>query len=240
MKKDNYLLCAKHLLGTGISKGIVSGRLCFFNRCSRVKPTYRITDINAELEKWINAVSIACEQLCELADKARKVAGEGIAELFEAHVGMLGDIDFGDRVSELIISRKIPAQIAIEITADEFYNTFAALDDEYLSARCVDVLDISERVLNIISGKLVDYSKYGHGTIVVSDYLLPSEAAELMFAGVSGFILTNCDRFSHATILAQTLGIPVITDVDIKSSCRFIDSYVTINGGTGEIEYAPS
>ena len=89
--------------GIGISDGVASGKLCLFNRNIIHDTVNYITDTNAEIEKWINAVSRACEQLCELSELSRSMAGEGIASLFEAHVVMLGDIDFGDRVSELII-----------------------------------------------------------------------------------------------------------------------------------------
>ncbi len=235
MTKNNNLSDTKYLKGVGISEGIVSGRLCFFNRCNRDKPIYHITDTNAEIDKWVNAVSIACEQLCKLSDKTKSLAGEEIAELFLAHVGMLEDIDFGDRVSELIISDKIPAQIAIEITAKEYYDTFATIDDEYLSARCIDVLDISERVLNIISGKRVDYSRYSKEYIVAADYILPSEAAELMFADIAGFVLNNCDKYGHAAIMARTLGVPMITEIELTNCCVLINGDVTINGSTGEI-----
>ena len=224
--------------GTGVSDGIATGRLCYFTRYTFDNMPAKSDMPEKEIDKWINAVTIACEQLVTLSRITKRYAGSGMAALFEAHLGMLADVEFGDRVSELIHADGFSAEAAIHKTAQEFYEMFASIDDEYMSARCMDVIDIAIRVLGIMVGYEVDYSTFAPDSVITSNFLTPSEAANMMFSGASGFMLSYVDVYSHTAILARTLGVPLVSGIDADRSISFVGNEVTINGSTGEVSFA--
>lgn len=223
--------------GTGISDGIATGRLCYFTRYTFDNMPARSDFPEREIDKWINAVTVSCEQLVVLSRITKRYAGSGMAALFEAHLGMLADVEFGDRVSELIHSEGYSAEAAIHRTAQEFYDMFAAIDDEYMSARCMDVIDIAIRVLGNMVGYEVDYSSFARDCIISSSFLTPSEAANMMFYGAAGFVLSYANEYSHTAILARTLGVPLVSGVDADRSISFVGAEATINGSTGEVRF---
>jgi len=225
------------LKGIGISGGVATGRLCYFTRYTFDNMPETSDDPNREIDKWINAVTTACEQLGRLSDVTKRRAGAGMAALFEAHLVMLSDVEFGDRVSEFIHSYGMSAETAIHKTAQEFYNMFAAMDDEYMSARCMDVIDIAIRVLSIMVGCEERFDDISPESIMLSSFLTPSEAANMMFSGVSGFVLSNADKNSHTAILARTLGVPLISGIDADRSFAYVGAEATINGSTGEVKF---
>lgn len=233
--RDRHI--ATRLKGTGVSGGVATGRLCYFARYTFDNMPALSEHPDREIEKWINAVTIASEQLEHLSRVTKYYAGAGMAALFEAHLGMLSDVEFGDRVSELIFSDGMSAEAAIHKTAQEFYDMFAAMDDEYMSARCMDVIDIAIRVLGIMIGYEVDYSQFAPGSVMISDFLTPSEAANMMFSNAAGFMLSYVNKYSHTAILARTLGVPLISGIDADRSISFVGSQVTINGSTGEVSF---
>ncbi len=73
--------------------------------------------------------------------------------LFETHRMMLDDLDYTDRISELITSEKYSAEAAVRTAGKEFSEMFATMDDDYMKARSVDVTDISNRVISVLSGR---------------------------------------------------------------------------------------
>ena len=225
------------LKGIGISHGVATGRLCYFQRYTFDNMPEISATPEIEMEKWINAASTACEQISRLSDITRKKAGAGMSALFESHLIMLGDIDFCDRVSELIISCGMSAVAAVHKTAQEFYDMFAAMDDEYISARCMDVIDIAIMLLSIMVGCEENYNCVPPDSIVISGFLTPSEAANMMFSNVSGFVISNVDKNSHTAILARTLGVPLISGIDADKSYAYEGARTTINGSTGELHF---
>ena len=55
---------------------------------------------------------------------------------------MLDDEDYTDSVHNIITSQQVNAEYAVGVTADNFANMFAAMDDEYMKSRAADVRDI--------------------------------------------------------------------------------------------------
>ena len=88
-----------------------------------------------ELARFEKAKEEAVKQLQKLYDKACKEVGEANAAIFEIHQMMLDDEDYTDSVHNIIASQQVNAEYAVGVTADNFANMFAAMDDEYMKAR---------------------------------------------------------------------------------------------------------
>lgn len=81
----------------------------------------KITDAEAEKNRYYEAVETAFKQLGELHDKALREVGEANAAIFEIHQMMLEDDDYKESVEHIIESQMVNAEYAIAQTGDNFH-----------------------------------------------------------------------------------------------------------------------
>ena len=227
------------LQGTGVSPGIASGKLFYYKRDISDIPSYTVSDTENELNRWQKAVKKAYDELDGLAQTAHEEAGYEAAMLFETHQLMLEDLDFADRITDLILNRKRNAEAAITIAADEFSQMFAAMDDEYMKARSVDVVDISKRLVSILTNSGPQSVSTTEPVIIAADDLTPSETVQLDKNMILGFILSGGNANSHTAILARTLGIPAIINTDGELKPEYEGRKVIMDGSVGYIVIDP-
>ena len=227
------------LQGTGVSPGIASGKLFYYKRDISDIPSYTVSDTENELNRWQKAVKKAYDELDGLAQTAHEEAGYEAAMLFETHQLMLEDLDFADRITDLILNRKRNAEAAITIAADEFSQMFAAMDDEYMKARSVDVVDISKRLVSILTNSGPQSVSTTEPVIIAADDLTPSATVQLDKNMILGFILSGGNANSHTAILARTLGIPAIINTDGELKPEYEGRKVIMDGSVGYIVIDP-
>ena len=227
------------LQGTGVSPGIASGKLFYYKRDISDIPSYTVSNTEDELNRWQNAVKRAYNELDVLAQTAHEEAGYEAAMLFETHQLMLEDLDFADRITDLILNKKRNAEAAITIAADEFSQMFAAMDDEYMKARSVDVVDISKRLVSILTNSKPQSVSSTEPVILAADDLTPSETVQLDKNMILGFILSGGNANSHTAILARTLGIPAIINTDGELKPEYEGRKVIMDGSVGYIVIDP-
>lgn len=227
------------LQGTGVSPGIASGKLFYYKRDNSEIPAYTVTDTDSELHRWQNAAKKAYDELGMLAQTAHEEAGYEAAMLFETHQLMLEDLDYTDRITDLILNEKKNAESAITTAADEFAQMFAAMDDEYMKARSVDVVDISKRLISILTNSKPQSVAATEPVIIAADDLTPSETVQLDKSMILGFILSGGNANSHTAILARTLGIPAIINADGELKSEYEGRKVIMDGSVGYIVIDP-
>jgi len=224
------------LFGKGVSKGLAIGELKVLTKNPPISPSSSSGE-SPELEggRLVAAQETAMQQLDELVERARNEVGGEAAILFETHQLMLEDDDFNDALKEAI-EENLSAEAALMQTAEQFESMFLSMDSEYMKARAADVRDISDRMLNILSGNQSCLDLSGDKKYILAAVdLAPSETIQLDKSKVLGFIMSAGTANSHTAILARTLGIPAIMNVgealfDIKEG-----STVYIDGEKGEI-----
>ena len=227
------------LQGTGVSPGIASGKLYYYKRNTSNVTEYTITDTDSELERFKTAVKQAYDELGILAQTAHEEAGDEAAMLFETDQLMLEDLDYTDRINDLIINEQKNAESAIKIAADEFARMFASMDDEYMRARSVDVTDISQRLISILTDSKPQGVLSNEPVIIAADDLTPSETVQLDKSMILGFILSGGNSNSHTAILARTLGIPAIINTDGELKPEYENRKVIMDGSVGYIVIDP-
>ncbi len=202
--------------GKSIFKKIAIGKILFYQKGEQTIKRTHIEDIDAELKRYEKARAAAIEQLDALHEKALKEVGEANAAVFEVHAMMLEDDDYVDSIVNIIESQQVNAEFAVATTGDNFSKMFANMDDDYFKARAADVKDISERLINILSGKEGDQVIGDQPVIVVADDLAPSETVQMDKKKLLGFVTKYGSANSHTAILARTMNIPALIGVDIQ------------------------
>lgn len=221
--------------GKGVSDGIAIGRLLFFHRQGAAVTRYAVADTDAEWQRFLTAQAKAVEELGKLAEKARMEAGDEAALLFETHQMMAEDLDYVDAIQEMI-QGGLNAEAAVNDTGDQFSAMFADMDDDYMKARSVDVLDISRRITGILQGVSQNLlESISEPVILFADDLTPSETVQLDKEKLLGFITAAGSASGHTAILARTMGIPAVISVGDALKPEHEGLEVMIDGTTGEV-----
>lgn len=222
--------------GKSIFGGIAIGPIMFFTKEQNQVKRSKIEDTAAEIARYEAAIVTAQEQLGELYEKALKEVGESGAQIFEVHQMMLEDDDYNDSVRNIIETQTVNAEYAVATTGDNFASMFAGMEDEYFQARAVDMKDISERVINVLMG-VGEASAWEEPSIIVAEDLAPSETVQFDKSKLLGFVTRLGSSNSHTAILARTMNIPALIQIDIKE--KWNGKMGIIDGFTGEFYIDP-
>ena len=225
------------VIGKSILKGIAIGKILFYQKGQQQVKRIKVEDTEAEKKRYEEAREIAVRQLNELQEKATKEVGEMNAAVFEVHAIMLEDGDYVDSILNIIETQQVNAEFAVATTGDNFSKMFAEMDDDYFKGRAVDVKDISERLIDVLSGKENGGNIGNEPAIIVADDLAPSETVQMDKEKLLGFVTRHGSSNSHTAILARTMNIPALIGVDIRE--EWDGKLAIIDGYSGTLYVEP-
>ena len=202
-------------IGKAAFQGIAIGKIAEMVKSDGVVRRDHIEDVAAEIDRLHAAKEQAIGELQALYQKALKDVGEAHAEIFEVHQMMLDDDDYNESIEEMIKEQKVNAEYAVATTGDNFADMFANMEDEYMRGRAADVKDISSRLVADLQGAGGNANVFTEPVILVADDLAPSETVQLDKEMVLAFVTRAGSTNSHTAILARTMNIPALVQVDI-------------------------
>ena len=227
--------------GIGASPGIVSGK-AFVKKSPHieVKKT-SIVNINQELTKLDAAISKTREQIAELREYTLNTLGEAEAKIFEAHLMILDDPEFLEKIKQKITADLVNGEWAVQVVTGMYMKMFRKLDNEYLRERATDLKDVTDRLIRVmLCGDNADFFSFKEEVIVVADDWAPSEIARLDKEKVLGFIMENASLTSHSVIMARTLGVPIVLGVTNISDHVDDGEKIVIDGENGIVIVNPN
>ena len=225
--------------GKSVFGGIAIGKIMVYEKGEHQVKRVKVTDAEAEKNRYYEAVERAFKQLGELHDKALREVGEANAAIFEIHQMMLEDDDYKESVEHIIESQMVNAEYAIAQTGDNFSQMFAAMDDEYMRGRAADVKDITERLLGILSGNTGSGVDVDEPVIMVAEDLAPSETVQMDKSKILSFVTQKGSVNSHTAILARTMGIPALIGSDIVIDESLNGKLGVVDGTNGVVYIEP-
>ena len=223
--------------GKSVFAGIAIGKLAVYQKKENTVRREKVADVEAEVKRWQAAKETAKEQLGDLYEKALTEVGAANAEVFEVHQMMLDDLDYVESVENIIRTQEVCAEYAVATTGDNFSQMFAAMDDEYMRGRAADLLDISDRVVSVLTGAVSGGLDATEPVILLADDLAPSETVQLDKSLVLSFVTRHGSTNSHTSILARTMNIPALIGIDFTDDMNGHDAIV--DGFTGELILDP-
>lgn len=228
------------LSGKGIYGAIAFGRISVFTRKEASVKRIRIDDVEAEKARLDAAKEKAIAELLEIYNKALREVGEANAQIFEIHRMMIDDDDYNDAIVSIIENQSVNAEYAVAVTADNFSEMFAVMEDAYMQARSADVKDISNRIIRCLLTDESERVASDEKVIICADDLAPSETVLLDKDKVLAFVTAFGSSNSHTAILARNRNIPAIIGVgeELLNSVRNGD-FAVVDGYTGEIFINP-
>lgn len=223
--------------GKSIFKGIAIGDILFYQKEKQQVKRQRVEDVAKEKERYQMASQKASEQLKQLYDKALQEVGEANAAVFEVHMMMLEDDDYVSSIVNMIETQEVNAEYAVAVTGDNFAELFSQMDDEYFKARAADVKDITERLISVLNEQDDKGALGDDPVIVVADDLAPSETVQMDKEKLLAFVTKYGSANSHTAILARTMNIPALIDIDIQPEWN--GKLAIVDGKEGQLIIEP-
>ena len=186
----------------------------------------------AEQRRFDCAVQEARAQLDRLYEKTVREAGEAAAQIFDIHKMMMEDLDYLESVEDNITNQLYTAEHAVACAGQEFAEMFASMDDEVMRARSADIRDITQRLLQVLTGGQSQALK--ESSVVCAHDLFPSDTMQLEREHVMAFVTELGSHVSHSAILARTMGIPAVVGVGgLVEALSAASGTVVVDGSQG-------
>lgn len=226
--------------GKTVYKAVAHGPVFVLDKTEVVITDAVVADAEAEVSRVEAAIEKAKEQIGKLYEKALVEVGEESAAIFEVHQMMLEDDEYLDSIYGMIRDENLNAEYAVKMTGDTFSQIFASMDDEYMKARSVDILDISGRVVRVLANKEEMNMDDCEPSIIVAEDLSPSETVQMDKSKILAFVTVQGSTNSHTAILARMMNIPalVMTPVDLQVLENGMEAIV--DGFAGEFIVHPT
>ena len=178
--------------------------------------TKTIADSASEVKRLEQALQAATSDLTQIRDKTLANLGQDEAAVCEAHMAILADPDMVGQNRELITTKMINAEAALQTVMDQFITIFDGMtDNPYMQERSADVKDVTKRVLShLLNRPLPDPALIDEPVIIVAHDLTPSETAQMNRQFVKGFLTDLGGRTSHSAIMSRTLEIPAVVGTE--------------------------
>ena len=203
------------LTGVAASEGVAVGP-AFAHVPNDLKPERESISKDAveeELKRFQDAVEAVVRKLSETANQFRESGSEEEAAIFDAHVEMAEDPEFHSEVEERVKNLQSP-EAAVLVVGEEYAGMFAAMEDEYLSARADDVRDVSSQIAaELMGSKAAGLEMLEEPSVILARNLAPSETARIPKGMALGFVIAEGSRTSHVSIMARSMGIPAVVGV---------------------------
>ncbi|MCP5229449.1 phosphoenolpyruvate--protein phosphotransferase [Accumulibacter sp.] len=206
------------LLGEVASSGLARGPalLCDCARTQTAVPVRQVSEAEAqgEVDRFDAAVVAAEGKLREVQESVRRTLGKDEADIFEAQILLLRDVQLRDAVRALCVEDRMNVEAAVEKAIKQLMEFFRRLEDPYFRERAADLYDVGRRLLDhLAESGLPDVPVVHEGCVIVTSEILASVVARLEGQGVRGLIVERGGLTAHATILARSLGIATLVQV---------------------------
>ena len=223
--------------GKAVFKAVAIGKLKIVQHREVIASTQAGTPQEEE-QKYLASREKAKLQLQNLYQSTLETVGKKNAEIFEVHTLMLEDEDLHEGIIAKIQEGKA-AEVAVEDSGFEMAQIFAAMEDEYMRARSVDIMDVCRRIVDNILGREEKNIVLDEPSILYSSDFTPSEVVNLDKTKVLGIMTVLGSTNSHTAILARTLALPSVVNMHESIDSEYDGKLCVLDGLSGKIFVDP-
>lgn len=224
--------------GRSGAPGYAVGKLYIYKRDPYHAPRKTVQDAEAEYLRFENARISTIKSLESVYNMTRELAGSKNADIFTAQSMMLQDEDYLSLIKTNILDERKNAEWAVSDASRHYYDFFTSTDDEVLKAKAVDIKDVSNKLIRLLSDADQNNGpEFSEPVILAAGYISPSELIQADESRIKGIVMREGSAYSHVVILAKSLGIPVVLGVGLpaaQSGCEAV-----IDGNDGKVIIHP-
>ncbi|CEI81352.1 phosphoenolpyruvate-protein phosphotransferase [Oceanobacillus oncorhynchi subsp. incaldanensis] len=231
----------KKLNGIAASSGIAIAKVYELKDPDLNFEKTSIDNPGQEIERLESALEVSRQELEKIKAHTLKELGEEHAEIFSAHLLVLGDPELINPIKDKINDDKVNAEAALDEVATMFIEMFKAMDNEYMRERAADIHDVTKRVMShLLQVTFPDPALIDEQVIVIARDLTPSDTAQLNREFVKGFATDIGGRTSHSAIMARSLEIPAVVGTKEITGAVKKDDQIIVDGIEGTVIINPT
>src|SRR6266850_990378 len=223
-------------VGAAIGRALRSFDPLFVSFNLKLRPE----QVRKEVDRFRGSVEKSREQLKRMQSQLKRKSGPESSFLIDAHLLVLQDRLFVDRIIDKIEADSINSEWAIQQVSDDLLQAYDRLDDEYLRERRGDLEDIVRRLLHNLQAKPVPtLKKLPYDAILIGKIVPPSTLFELRTQRIVGLATETGSPLSHTAIMARSLEIPAVMGAPALSDVSSGDLLI-VDGERGVVICSPS
>lgn len=200
--------------------------------------------VSSELARLDFAVSKSKDQISRFMSNSRHDPEGPTYLIFEALLSIVNDPAFISPVKETIERTCINGESVLAEEITRLRDKALGCTDEVTEKGLITMQDLYYRLLyNMLpagESRISSLMKIPAGSILVADRLTPIEVAVVPMDKVAGILIEESAQYSHSSIMARTMGVPVIIDFSGIGSLLDESTDVLIDAYRGYAFFNPS
>lgn len=230
---------AKMLAGTSVSPGFSLGKIYILDRFNdKVIKLAKVGSATEEQHKFSQALEKAKIQTIYMEKRVSETLSADDAAIFHTHLMILEDRSFSAKVTDLI-EQGMGAARAVHEVVQHYIQAFSAMEDPYLRERSADMEDIGRRIIDALEGNNSNEVTLKEKRVLVADEIFPSNLAMLDPNKILGIVTEKGNSYSHAAIMAKSLGIPAVLGVAGLMAAANVKDEIIVDGTSGHVYLNP-
>jgi phosphotransferase system enzyme I (PtsP) len=202
-------------------------------------PDRAVTDIDAEIESFQDAVNSVQDDMRDYANRMSSVLPAEELALFDALLLMLGgDSLIGETIERIRAGNWAPG--ALRETIGQHVRVFESMEDTYMRERASDIRDLGRRILTRIQSDIPSTSVFYPQTVLVGEEISVGQLAEIPVEHLAGIVSARGSSSSHVAILAHAMGIPAVMGAGDMPVGRLEGQTIIADGYRGDVFINPS
>lgn len=232
--------------GVASAEGLAAGECFIFNPQGMVL-SQRLIDVSQVKEEQLKVASalriveLETRKLAQLSaehEENNEKAGVSAA-ILEFHKEVLRDPMLIAEINERIRTDFLPGDRAIFQVFRNYIQKLEVSGSRMFRERIPDIVDIRSRLISNIQQKEM-IVQVEEGTIVVCKEINPSEIILFARKKVSGLVAERGGLTSHASIIAKSLGIPFVLEVEGITENVKTGENIVVDGYKGIVVTQPT
>ncbi len=238
----------KKLTGISASPGVAIGIVCVYQASDSSKiEHYNISQkqLKNELYRLDEALLKAEKEIKQLKEASGNLFGDQGHDIISAHLSILKDKGLQNRIKEDISVNLVNAEHAIQDVFESYIKKLTGISSDKVHFEEIthDIADVKDRLLDSFfkksSGKFECPVGEKSPVIIAANRLTPSMVIKIPKDNVLAFVTKEGGLTAHASILARTLGIPVVFGIDIEKELNG-RCHCIVDGSLGKVIVNPA
>lgn len=222
--------------GTATFSGIAIGKILYYSRGEYQIRQCLVSNIKKEIQDFHGARNQVIQTLKRLYEENRQI-NEQASNIFLGQIRLLESESYQKAIESCISSEKVNAAYAVMTNRDEVTETFRNLEEPVVRRRIQDIQEVSGKLIQILGGACVKINLGEDPVIVVSESLAPTEIMEMDKDKLLAVVMHHGSAVSHTSIVAKTMEIPSL--VDVETHDEWDGHMAIVDGYTGTLYLDP-
>ena len=237
--KKKQAAVSRSLSGIAVSPGFGRGKIYILDRFNdKVITLAKVGTPVEEHHKFVEALEKAKIQTIYMEKRVSETLSADDAAIFHTHLMILEDRSFSARITDLV-EQGMGATRAVHDVVQHYIQAFSAMEDPYLRERSADMEDIGRRIIDAIEGNNSAEVTLKEKRVLVADEIFPSTLAMFDAGKILGIVTEKGNAYSHAAIMAKSLGIPAVLGVQGVMAAANVKDEIIVDGTSGHIYLNP-